>query len=87
MSTQELATQLCELKGTVEALFDIIANAPTEDNKREADSRQQEPDRQISKEMVQLVKRFDRLQQKVDNRQVENRSDVAIPGTRDPTKP
>uniref|UniRef100_A0A915K2Z4 Uncharacterized protein n=1 Tax=Romanomermis culicivorax TaxID=13658 RepID=A0A915K2Z4_ROMCU len=46
MSTQELATQLRELKGTVEALFDIVANAATEDNKREADSRRKEPDRQ-----------------------------------------
>uniref|UniRef100_A0A915L6R5 Uncharacterized protein n=1 Tax=Romanomermis culicivorax TaxID=13658 RepID=A0A915L6R5_ROMCU len=46
MSTQELVTQLWELKGTVEALFDIVANAATKDNKREADSRRQEPDRQ-----------------------------------------
>uniref|UniRef100_A0A915K1J1 Uncharacterized protein n=1 Tax=Romanomermis culicivorax TaxID=13658 RepID=A0A915K1J1_ROMCU len=45
-STQELAMQLSKLKGTMEALLDIIANAATEDNKREADSRQQEPDRQ-----------------------------------------
>uniref|UniRef100_A0A915KJ53 Uncharacterized protein n=1 Tax=Romanomermis culicivorax TaxID=13658 RepID=A0A915KJ53_ROMCU len=37
MSTQELPTQLRQLKGTVEALFDIIGNASTEDNKREAD--------------------------------------------------
>uniref|UniRef100_A0A915JZ67 Uncharacterized protein n=1 Tax=Romanomermis culicivorax TaxID=13658 RepID=A0A915JZ67_ROMCU len=39
MSTQELAMQLGKLKGTVEALLDIIANAATEDNKREANSR------------------------------------------------
>uniref|UniRef100_A0A915I4R0 Uncharacterized protein n=1 Tax=Romanomermis culicivorax TaxID=13658 RepID=A0A915I4R0_ROMCU len=39
MSMQELVTQLHELKGTVEALFDIIVNAATEDNKREAHSR------------------------------------------------
>uniref|UniRef100_A0A915HS64 Uncharacterized protein n=1 Tax=Romanomermis culicivorax TaxID=13658 RepID=A0A915HS64_ROMCU len=35
MSNQELATQLCELKGTLEALFDIIMNAATEDNNNE----------------------------------------------------
>uniref|UniRef100_A0A915HMQ0 Uncharacterized protein n=1 Tax=Romanomermis culicivorax TaxID=13658 RepID=A0A915HMQ0_ROMCU len=46
MSNKELGTQLRELKGTIEALFDIITNAATEDNKREADSRQQEPDTQ-----------------------------------------
>uniref|UniRef100_A0A915K470 Uncharacterized protein n=1 Tax=Romanomermis culicivorax TaxID=13658 RepID=A0A915K470_ROMCU len=69
MSTQELAMQLGELKGTVEALFDIIANAANKDNKREADK------------MVQLVQRFDQLQQKVDNRQMENRFYVTIPGT------
>uniref|UniRef100_A0A915HIA5 Uncharacterized protein n=1 Tax=Romanomermis culicivorax TaxID=13658 RepID=A0A915HIA5_ROMCU len=46
MSNQELAVQLCKLKGTVEALFDIIANATTEDSKREADSHPQELDRQ-----------------------------------------
>uniref|UniRef100_A0A915J1E6 Uncharacterized protein n=1 Tax=Romanomermis culicivorax TaxID=13658 RepID=A0A915J1E6_ROMCU len=33
MSTQELATKLRELKGTVKALLDIIANAATKDNK------------------------------------------------------
>uniref|UniRef100_A0A915IEH1 Mediator of RNA polymerase II transcription subunit 21 n=1 Tax=Romanomermis culicivorax TaxID=13658 RepID=A0A915IEH1_ROMCU len=43
-SNQELAMQLHKLKGTVEALFDIIENAATEDNKREANSRQQELD-------------------------------------------
>uniref|UniRef100_A0A915KNX1 DUF4216 domain-containing protein n=1 Tax=Romanomermis culicivorax TaxID=13658 RepID=A0A915KNX1_ROMCU len=50
--------------------------------------------RNIVREMVQLVERFDQLQQKVDGKQVENRSDVAIHGTsqggqvsRDPTKP
>uniref|UniRef100_A0A915L3W5 Uncharacterized protein n=1 Tax=Romanomermis culicivorax TaxID=13658 RepID=A0A915L3W5_ROMCU len=37
MSMQELATQLGELKETIEALFNIISNAATEDNKREAD--------------------------------------------------
>uniref|UniRef100_A0A915JCE5 EKC/KEOPS complex subunit GON7 n=1 Tax=Romanomermis culicivorax TaxID=13658 RepID=A0A915JCE5_ROMCU len=42
---EELATQLCKLKGTVKALFDIITNTATEDNKREADSQGQEPDR------------------------------------------
>uniref|UniRef100_A0A915K249 Uncharacterized protein n=1 Tax=Romanomermis culicivorax TaxID=13658 RepID=A0A915K249_ROMCU len=47
MSNQELATPLCGLKGTVEALFNIIANTATEDNKREARSHQQEPDRQM----------------------------------------
>uniref|UniRef100_A0A915L7X2 Uncharacterized protein n=1 Tax=Romanomermis culicivorax TaxID=13658 RepID=A0A915L7X2_ROMCU len=47
ISDQELAAQLGELKGTVEALFDVIGNALTEDNKREADSRPQELDRQI----------------------------------------
>uniref|UniRef100_A0A915JYJ7 Uncharacterized protein n=1 Tax=Romanomermis culicivorax TaxID=13658 RepID=A0A915JYJ7_ROMCU len=36
MSNQELATQLGELKGTVEALFNIILNATTENNKRKA---------------------------------------------------
>uniref|UniRef100_A0A915K1U1 Uncharacterized protein n=1 Tax=Romanomermis culicivorax TaxID=13658 RepID=A0A915K1U1_ROMCU len=46
MSNQELAMQLGELKGTLEALFDIIVDAATKDNKREADSRGQEPDRQ-----------------------------------------
>uniref|UniRef100_A0A915KGA5 Uncharacterized protein n=1 Tax=Romanomermis culicivorax TaxID=13658 RepID=A0A915KGA5_ROMCU len=46
MSNQELGMQLCKLKGTIEALFDIIVNAATEDNKREVDSRQQELDRQ-----------------------------------------
>uniref|UniRef100_A0A915JJM6 Uncharacterized protein n=1 Tax=Romanomermis culicivorax TaxID=13658 RepID=A0A915JJM6_ROMCU len=47
MSNQELATQLGELKGTVKALFGIIANAATKDNKREADSCRQEPERQF----------------------------------------
>uniref|UniRef100_A0A915LD42 Uncharacterized protein n=1 Tax=Romanomermis culicivorax TaxID=13658 RepID=A0A915LD42_ROMCU len=37
LSNQELVTQLGELKGTVEALFNIITHAATEDNKREAD--------------------------------------------------
>uniref|UniRef100_A0A915HLM7 Uncharacterized protein n=1 Tax=Romanomermis culicivorax TaxID=13658 RepID=A0A915HLM7_ROMCU len=46
ISHQELVTQLCKLKGTVEALFDIIANATTEDNKTEADSHRQELDGQ-----------------------------------------
>uniref|UniRef100_A0A915J6S4 Uncharacterized protein n=1 Tax=Romanomermis culicivorax TaxID=13658 RepID=A0A915J6S4_ROMCU len=48
MSNQELATQLGELKGTLKALFNIIANAASKDNKREADSRRQEPDRQTT---------------------------------------
>uniref|UniRef100_A0A915K8W1 Uncharacterized protein n=1 Tax=Romanomermis culicivorax TaxID=13658 RepID=A0A915K8W1_ROMCU len=42
----QLAMQLRELKGTVEALFNIIANATIGNNKREADSCRQEPDRQ-----------------------------------------
>uniref|UniRef100_A0A915J701 Uncharacterized protein n=1 Tax=Romanomermis culicivorax TaxID=13658 RepID=A0A915J701_ROMCU len=46
LSNQELAMQLCKLKETIEALLDIIANAATEDNKREAYSHQQELDRQ-----------------------------------------
>uniref|UniRef100_A0A915IZ26 PiggyBac transposable element-derived protein domain-containing protein n=1 Tax=Romanomermis culicivorax TaxID=13658 RepID=A0A915IZ26_ROMCU len=46
MSNQELVTQLRELKGTIKAVLDIIANATTEDNKREANSHQQELDRQ-----------------------------------------
>uniref|UniRef100_A0A915KQK2 Mediator of RNA polymerase II transcription subunit 21 n=1 Tax=Romanomermis culicivorax TaxID=13658 RepID=A0A915KQK2_ROMCU len=37
MSNQELVMQLRELKTTIEALFDIIANATIEDDKREAD--------------------------------------------------
>uniref|UniRef100_A0A915INM3 Uncharacterized protein n=1 Tax=Romanomermis culicivorax TaxID=13658 RepID=A0A915INM3_ROMCU len=36
MSNQELAMQLCQLKGTLESLLDIIPNAAMEDNKREA---------------------------------------------------
>uniref|UniRef100_A0A915IMH9 Uncharacterized protein n=1 Tax=Romanomermis culicivorax TaxID=13658 RepID=A0A915IMH9_ROMCU len=38
MSNQELTTQLHKLKGTVKALFNIIGNTATEDNKREAKS-------------------------------------------------
>uniref|UniRef100_A0A915KQZ2 Uncharacterized protein n=1 Tax=Romanomermis culicivorax TaxID=13658 RepID=A0A915KQZ2_ROMCU len=38
MSNQELAMQLQEFKGTVEALFDIMANSAREDNKGEAES-------------------------------------------------
>uniref|UniRef100_A0A915HZE4 Uncharacterized protein n=1 Tax=Romanomermis culicivorax TaxID=13658 RepID=A0A915HZE4_ROMCU len=32
-------------------------------------------------EMIQLVKKFDQVQQKVDGRQMESQSDVAIPST------
>uniref|UniRef100_A0A915HWN1 Uncharacterized protein n=1 Tax=Romanomermis culicivorax TaxID=13658 RepID=A0A915HWN1_ROMCU len=46
LSNQELALQLRELKGTIEAVFNIIVNATTEDNKWEANSPQQELDRQ-----------------------------------------
>uniref|UniRef100_A0A915HIV6 Uncharacterized protein n=1 Tax=Romanomermis culicivorax TaxID=13658 RepID=A0A915HIV6_ROMCU len=47
MANQELVTQLHELKTRVEALFDIITNAATEDKKREAQSHYQEQERQI----------------------------------------
>uniref|UniRef100_A0A915IR58 Uncharacterized protein n=1 Tax=Romanomermis culicivorax TaxID=13658 RepID=A0A915IR58_ROMCU len=47
MSNLELGMQLRKLKGTIEALFDIIANTATEDNKREARSHQQELDRHV----------------------------------------
>uniref|UniRef100_A0A915K1L5 Uncharacterized protein n=1 Tax=Romanomermis culicivorax TaxID=13658 RepID=A0A915K1L5_ROMCU len=46
MSNQELAMQLSESKGSIQALFDIIRNLAMQDNKREANSCGQEPDRQ-----------------------------------------
>uniref|UniRef100_A0A915IAB3 Uncharacterized protein n=1 Tax=Romanomermis culicivorax TaxID=13658 RepID=A0A915IAB3_ROMCU len=40
MSNQELVMQLCKLKGTVEALLDIIVNAAIEDNMKVTDRSQ-----------------------------------------------
>uniref|UniRef100_A0A915IC89 Uncharacterized protein n=1 Tax=Romanomermis culicivorax TaxID=13658 RepID=A0A915IC89_ROMCU len=50
MSNPELEMQLAKLKGTIEALFDIIGNAATEDNKREAKSRRRKKRKKKLKE-------------------------------------
>uniref|UniRef100_A0A915L8F6 Uncharacterized protein n=1 Tax=Romanomermis culicivorax TaxID=13658 RepID=A0A915L8F6_ROMCU len=47
MSNQELVTQFHKLKGMVEALFDIVANVATEDNRTETKNHSQEQERQI----------------------------------------
>uniref|UniRef100_A0A915L566 Uncharacterized protein n=1 Tax=Romanomermis culicivorax TaxID=13658 RepID=A0A915L566_ROMCU len=47
MSNQELGMKLHQLKGTIKVLFNIMANAATEDNKRETENRHQEQERQV----------------------------------------
>uniref|UniRef100_A0A915J6F9 Uncharacterized protein n=1 Tax=Romanomermis culicivorax TaxID=13658 RepID=A0A915J6F9_ROMCU len=82
----ELATQLRELKGTVETLFDIIANAATEDNKREAKSHRQEPDRQIypedsegDPESILLANLLNAITTRSMAREAENSNQAQVP--------